>query len=272
MSLEALRALERALAKEVPTFEVRFKDESKLMRFLGLIMCPFNPTFLRDFTTTLGPVVYFPSRARYEATPDASIETLAHEFVHIHDSRAAGIRFQLSYAAPQAWAVPPLVLFGLFGGALPLALYLGAYVALAATLGRKKTFWPLLAAAVLVVVGVAVKTAGWWTLLLVGALACLGPWPSPGRTHWELRGYAMNVAIYIWVRNALLPEELLREYVRLFTGSDYWFMCRDREKVEASFAATVRTTLERKLQLEKPYSTIHEFLVEHGRVAPAFSE
>jgi hypothetical protein len=273
MSGEALRALERIIEKEAPFFQIRFKDESYLMRALGLLMRPFNPTFLTNFTTTVGAVVYFPSRARYEAEPNESIATLSHEFVHIHDSRETGPRFQLGYAAPQVWAVPLLLIFSVLGNVLPLCLLLAGYVALAATCAKKPTiFWSLFAAVVIVVLGVSIVKAGWWTLVLLGALACLGPWSSPGRTHWEVRGYTMNNAIYMWVRNALVPEKVVSHYEENFTGPDYWFMCRDAEKVEALFTAAIRMVLERRLQREKPYSVIHGFLLEQGRVSLAFKD
>ena len=273
MTIEALRALETIIARQIPSFQVKFKDESKLMQALGLLMLPFNPTFLTNFTTTIGSAVYFPSRAQYEGQPDDSVFTLAHEFVHLHDSQEAGLRFQLSYGAPQILAVPLLVLFSIVGSAFPLFLFLGGYVVFAAICGKRPVvFWSLLAVIALAALGLAVLKAGWWTTVLVGAFACLGPWPSPGRTHWEVRGYAMNVALYLWVRNALVPEGVMTSYIENFTGPDYWFMCRDHNKVEDLFAGVIRSTLERKLQREQPYSTIHTFLVEQGRVSAAFRE
>lgn len=273
MNLEVLRALERTLAEEIPSFRVCFKDESKFMRALGLLMSPFNATFMTEFTTTIGYRVYFPSRAWYEGNPPASVETLSHEFVHMHDNREAGIRFQLSYGAPQLWAVPLLAVFTAFGGFWPLMLLLVGYGAVAATCGSRRSLaLPLLVATGLGVVGLAVVTAGWWTLILLAALGCLAPWTSAARTHWEARGYAMNVAIYMWMWNALVPEDVLQSYVRYFTGPDYYYMCRDRAKVESLFATTIRATLERRLEREPPYSMVHTFLVKHGLVAPAFSE
>jgi hypothetical protein len=243
------------------------------MHVLGVLMTPFNPTFLTSFVTTFGAVVYFPSRARYEGDPNASILTLSHEFVHMYDERNSGLSFQLSYAAPQLWAVPMLATFSVFGSVLPLCAFLTGYVSLAATCGRKPAvFWSLLAAVILMGLGFSIAKTGWWTIVLLGAFVCLGPWTSSGRTHWEMRGYAMNIAIYMWVRNALVPEEVMKAYMGNFTGPDYWFMCRDEGRVEALFAAVIRATLERKLQREKPYSIVHGFLVEQGRVSAAFSD
>src|SRR5690606_37956858 len=137
MSIEVLRALEHLLAEEIPSFRVLFKDESKLMRALGFLMSPFNATFMTEFTTTIGYRVYFPSRTWYEGNPQASVETLSHEYVHMHDNREAGIRFQLSYAAPQIWAAPLLAIFTVFGSAWPLFTLLVGYVAVVATCRRQ---------------------------------------------------------------------------------------------------------------------------------------
>lgn len=272
MSVENLRALEQAIEKHFPEFEVRFKDESKFMRVLGLLMHPFNSGFMTHFTTTLGSTVYFPSRARYEAEAGTSFVTLSHELVHIYDSREAGVHFQFSYASPQIWALPLLAVYFIFGGALPLCALLAGYVYLAVTCQdkRRHVFWALLGAVVLTVLVLSVSMAGWWTLALLGAVACLAPWSSSGRTYWEMRGYMMNVAIHIWIRNAPVPDEAMKAYVRYFTGSDYWYMCLDAGKVESLFADLTRTVWERKLQREMPYSLVYDYLVQHDLASPAF--
>jgi hypothetical protein len=276
MSLETLRALEQKLEKEIPSFKVRFKDESLLMRALGLLMRPINPTFMTVFTTTLGSTAYFPSRLRYDGQPDRSIVTLSHEFVHMYDSREAGARFQLGYAAPQIWAIPFFILHAVVGSPLPIAAFLVGYIILALLRGARDTrpgilFWIFLGLVTLGSLALSIFIAGWWTFVLLAGLVCLGPWASKGRTHWEVRGYTMNLAIYMWLRSALVPEAVVLDYVKNFTGSNYWFMCRDAEKVESQFALALRMTLERKLQCDKPYSIIHDFLVEQGRVAATFS-
>lgn len=273
MSLQLLCALEQIIVREFPSFRVEFKNQSRLMRALATLVCPFNPTFLTNFTTTLGTTVYFPSRSEYEARAGESAVTLAHEFVHMYDRREAGIRFLVSYASPQVAAVPLLVLFGLVGSVWPLCIFLAGYVILVASVGRKvSVFAGLLAVVVVIAMIAAWLLAGWTWLILASAVVCLAPWPSPGRTHWEARGYTMNVAIQVWTRHGAVPDELLQDYIRYFTGPDYYFMCRDRAKAEALFAEAIRSAFERKLQREPPYSIIHAFLLEQGLISPAFRE
>lgn len=277
MSLETLRALETTIRAEIPSFEVRFKDESRLMAVLGVLMRPFNPTFMRGFTTTLGDRVYFPTKAGYEGTPDSSVVTLAHEFVHMYDSREVGRWFQLSYALPQILALPFFLGYAVLGSPLVLGAFILSYVGLAFVAGKLEVkpgivAWVSLGVHCLLAIIASIIITRWWALLLVAGLLCLAPWTSPGRTRWEVRGYSMNLAIYVWVRNALVPEAIIEEIVEEFTGPSYWFMCRDAAKVEAQFHACLLQTLERKLEAEKPYSVIHDFLVGQGRVAPAFKE
>lgn len=101
---ELLTALEDEIRKHAPKFEIRFKNESKLMRFIGKILF-FNKTFMTNYTTVLGPKVYFPTKEYYESNPVGSFDTLSHEFVHIMDDNRHPFLFKLKFAFPQILAV-----------------------------------------------------------------------------------------------------------------------------------------------------------------------
>lgn len=160
VTLDDLRAYEADTARAVPGFRLAWKDESRWQRAIGSVLRPFNPGYLTGYATTLHPVVWFPSRQRYEQDPHRSLVTLAHERVHLHDCARAPLGFRLAYLLPQLLA-------------LPLA---GAAVAMWLTLGA----WPASAAAAL-------------------AVASLLPWPAPGRVRAERRGYAMTLAAAAWL-------------------------------------------------------------------------
>lgn len=79
---------------------VRFKDKSRLMRFISALMF-WNKTFMTDYVTTIGRTVYFPTRLDH----DDDWGTLAHEAVHALDYDRAPTRFVLGYLAPQCLGV-----------------------------------------------------------------------------------------------------------------------------------------------------------------------
>ena len=142
-----------------PGFCIRYKDESRFMRLLGLLVRPFNAKFATAYATTVGRVVYLPTQAWAETSPGATVRLLAHELVHAVDAQARPLWFPLSYLLPQVLA--PVV--GL------------AYVVTLLATG-----------------------SSWSHVLLALALGLLAPWPSPWRAHAELRGYTMTLATLYW--------------------------------------------------------------------------
>jgi hypothetical protein len=109
-----LQQLEAKIKERVPSFEIRYKDESWFMKILGYAMWLFNRQFMTRFTTTIGTKVYFPSRAAVEANPRSYWKTLAHEYVHILDSEKQKFWFTVSYLLPQLMGVVALLAFGAF--------------------------------------------------------------------------------------------------------------------------------------------------------------
>jgi hypothetical protein len=110
-------------------------------------------------------------------------KTIAHELVHIHDKTHA-----------------PLGMFG-FG------------------------FWYLvpqiLAAFALLAIPLAFVSLHFLWLLLLLPLAA--PIPSMGRTHYEMRGYAMSMAVNYW-RYGSVQQHQIDHNVKNFIGPAYYFM------------------------------------------------
>lgn len=95
---DAVLAYEAELARELPGFDVRYKDESRLNRFIGRLIWLFNRHYQTRYTTVLFGKVYFPSREwRRQQGPAAIYKTLRHEAVHLRDARRFPVIFHLSY-------------------------------------------------------------------------------------------------------------------------------------------------------------------------------
>jgi hypothetical protein len=91
-------ALEAELARALPRFAIRYKDESRLQRWIGVLLRPLCPTYCTRYTTVMFGKVYFPSRAWCEAVgPGAIWRILRHEAVHLRDARRWPLIFPLSY-------------------------------------------------------------------------------------------------------------------------------------------------------------------------------
>lgn len=91
--------------------QVKFKDESLLMRLLGVVLF-FNPKFMTEYTTTIGKTVYFANRKWVDDNSDSAAHVLAHELVHIGDSVGMGsFLFSYTYLFPQCFALFALLSF-----------------------------------------------------------------------------------------------------------------------------------------------------------------
>jgi hypothetical protein len=100
--------LTKALQTIVP-FQVRYKDQSRAMRLLNLVVRWFNPTFMTHFASTIGYTVYFPSRQYVLERPVVASQILLHEAVHLLDQKKYSVfLFIISYLYPQ------ILLLGIF--------------------------------------------------------------------------------------------------------------------------------------------------------------
>jgi len=191
------------LGKNLECFQVKFKDESTLMKFIGFLMF-FNKAFMTGFITTIGRTVYWPSKKSLEGRNErGAITTLAHEYQHAKDANnRTTILFSLAYLFPQILALP------------------GVLLTLASPV------W-----VTLMVLGTLTWT--WWLLPFLFTLLFLAPIPAPWRAHYELKGYTMS----LFANNEFLKEagytkeqriERLKNQIESknsqFTNGNYYFM------------------------------------------------
>jgi len=87
-----------------PKFEIKFKDESKLMKFFG-ILAQFNKKFMSRYTTVIGYTVYFPSRKWMAENWRKTFYVLSHESIHMANHDANPIKHVLGYTFPQNLSV-----------------------------------------------------------------------------------------------------------------------------------------------------------------------
>jgi hypothetical protein len=225
MDLADLRAFEADTAAVVPGFKLDWKDKSSFQKLLGAIMKPFNPNFMTSYTTTFYPKVWFPTQAGYESDPARSFTTLAHERVHLLDTMASPLGFRLSYIYPQVLAVPLL----LAGAAL--AFFFGL-----------------------------------WSLIAFGlGLACLAPWPSPGRVRLEQRGYAMSMAVVFWLTGEI-PFARKDSIRKQFLSMAYYKMSWDAKGIDAWLAHAEVSIRNGTLAANDPtYGDVLKFLQGRGK-------
>lgn len=98
-----LAALEALIRADIPKYERRIKEDSKLMRAIGVVVGLFNDTFMTRYVTTIYPYVYF-SRDRTVAA-NRVWKTLAHEWIHLRTAKRLGrVRAAVLYLWPQCMA------------------------------------------------------------------------------------------------------------------------------------------------------------------------
>ena len=258
MDLATLKRFEQHLQAAYPDFRVDFKDQSWSQKVIGFLMT-FNPGYMTDFITTIGSTVYFPTRAFYEVDPASSLATLAHESVHIYDSKRT-LWFKLSYLFPQILAVIPVLLFVAFTGlnSWVLAILLVGYVTACASYKISKlVFGMVLGASLMAFLSLGCYYTGWHMLILLG-LAMLAPWPAPWRVKWELRGYGMTMAMLQWMWRSAVDNRSAT--VTNFVNSSYFFMSWSRASVEKNLEATRQQAEMGALQRIEPYATVYAFL------------
>lgn len=105
-----LRALIELCQKEVPGFQIKYKDSSWWMRFLNVFARLFNKEFMTRYTTTTNSTVYVPTRDAFLADQEAYTDVLAHELVHMVERKKEGLvpNF-LRYSFPQILAALALL-------------------------------------------------------------------------------------------------------------------------------------------------------------------
>ena len=103
--MQKFEQLAEAFRQFIP-FKIRYKNESKFMKGLFLLLKPFCPTFQTNFTTVIGSTIYFPSREFVQNAPHSAMRILSHEVVHLLDQQKFSKPvFMLSYLFPQLLAL-----------------------------------------------------------------------------------------------------------------------------------------------------------------------
>lgn len=253
--------LKSIIEQDVPSFRVGFKDQSFTMKMLGFLAAPFNPEFMTKYITTWGTGVYFPDEAFFLADPAKSFRILAHEYVHLWDAKQNSL-FKLSYMFPQVLALLPLMAYAVLAwpwswiALLPFTSYiLGCG---AAKLSRV-LFWivfPLLLGGTAVL---AWYLTGWLSLVLLGAVLFLVPWPAPWRVKWELRGYGMNVALAQWLYGNFTSKHK-ESIIQQFTGPAYFCMSWSKSRVSNGLDEFYEDSKSGELQEDRPYGRVFSLL------------
>lgn len=271
--------ISETISADHPSFKIRYKNKSLLMRLLALLAYPFNEQFAKGYITTLGSTVYFPSQADVEDDYSGAAEVLAHEGVHIFDNDKHGIAFKVGYSLNQSALLPIAVLYMILGSWVPFAALAAGMVAAYASLYgasfvtnkrrvRMAAFLFMAAVSVVMYVGLAVWTSGWWTILAVVAFAPLLPVSSRLRAKWEYRGYAMGMAIKFW-KHGYISDSYLDNMCKVFTGPDYYYMDRDVSRVMARLNAIRHDIINGSILLgegARPYRRTLDAMKELGLV------
>lgn len=107
----AFQDLVTAAQKYFPSLQVKYKENSKLMKLLGTLLV-FNKGFMTDYTTSIGRTIYIPNQNYVRFRPVSGAVVFLHDIVHLHDQKKMGTMwFQFLYMFPQILSVPVLLLF-----------------------------------------------------------------------------------------------------------------------------------------------------------------
>jgi hypothetical protein len=288
MASALINGLTDTIRKHAPEFKLKYKDESLFMKLLGLLTYPFNQAFMEGFITTIGMSVYFPSRSSLDGRGDGAAATMAHEFVHMWDSKKQWLRYNLGYLSPQILFIPLLAAFAIVGSWIPVASVVGglaiSYLALWVTMKatndkgeareakekirkiRLGVFYTFFVVSIGGYVALSVWLSGWWTFLAVGAFLPLGPWPSPWRSKWEYRGYGMSIAWHAW-RDGSISDRRMTSIAQRFTGMDYFRMDPNKGRVARRLNDSLVDAKNGEVLVgedAEPYRVMHDYLSSGG--------
>jgi hypothetical protein len=225
MELSTLRDFEADTRTLVPKFSVKWKNESLVQKILGVLLF-FNPKYMTGYVTTFYPTVYYSSQEKYESNPADSLIVVAHERVHLLDTAKHRWWFKFSYLLPQVLFAPFIVI-----SIICLLCHLN-------------------------LVGL---------VLLVLGLVALAPWPSPWRTQWEKRGYAMTFAVNYWLFG-VIPDQLKQSVRGHFFDWSYYKMSRNPKDIDSWISSTVYYIQSGGICSDAVYFNVHRFLLSKGLI------
>lgn len=120
----SFQELVTASKKYFPKLQIKYKDQSWLMRLISKLLI-FNNGFMTRYTTVVGDTIYFPSEKFVKYHPVSSSVVLLHELVHLHDQKRVGkIPFAFTYLFPQVLVPICFLLFALISWKVMLPLTL----------------------------------------------------------------------------------------------------------------------------------------------------
>lgn len=110
-----------------PSLQIKYKNKSLLMKFLGILLF-FNKGFMTNYTTTIGSTIYLPNSNFVKLRPVSGAVVFMHELTHLYDQKRIGyFFFMFSYLWPQILVLPAFFLFLIsWKIALPVILLLCA--------------------------------------------------------------------------------------------------------------------------------------------------
>jgi len=218
------------IREHIPGFEIRYKDESWSSKVLGILVWVFNREYMTRYTTTRYPRVYFPSREFVNSDHRRAWKILAHEFVHLWDTKQQGIWHNIAYGLPQLLCIPFLIWF-IASWFVPVNWLKWSMVGLSAG----------------------------------GFIAFACPLPAYFRMRSEIRGYTMNLCVNQWryCDDGMPSNATLKWITQAFTGSGYYFMWRDKDDVIRRLQALYTEIIELE-KMDLPYRVTKEFLDTHN--------
>ena len=221
------------IKKRIKRFEVRYKNKSKMQRFIGFLLSLFNKYYMTSVTTTLYPIVWFPSQKFVERQYINVWKTLCHEYVHLLDRKREGWWFNFKYAFPQILAVLSF---------LSLLSLLSIWFS---------NFWLL-------------------SLLALLFLVFLAPMPSAGRRNAEMRGYQMSMAVNYW-RYGSITKYTRAWVTSQFLGWSYYRMWSYEDDIVALLndaQASIKSGSVKVGPAGRPFQDVYDLLNERGLVRP----
>jgi hypothetical protein len=100
--------------KHSSTAKILRKSDSWMMRVAAFFLKPFNPSFMGDYITTFGDIIYVPDNFLDTYDELEVLDVVSHETQHIIDYKANPVWFLLSYSFPLWLSSLSLLALGAF--------------------------------------------------------------------------------------------------------------------------------------------------------------
>jgi hypothetical protein len=105
-----------------------------------------------------------------------------------------------------------------------------------------------------------------WFLLGLVFLLCLIPWPAPGRTWAEMRGYTMSMAVEDWT--GWIPDDMFFDWISgQFTSMAYYRMSPDNEAIHTQLRVNLAAIKDGSILIPEenaPFRDVYQMLKDNG--------